>query len=126
MSLSCLVVDNAPVNRDFVVRSLLGAKLSSCDEATNLPEALARLRVAKNKKNPYKVLIVSAALDTLTIADILKAIKDMGGYDSLLVLTPDQDKALAQEAIRLGAQSYFAMPLNEARFISKIKPLLGA
>lgn len=125
MSLSCLVVDNEPVNRDFVVRSLLGAKLSSCDEATNLPEALARLRVAKNKKNSYKVLIVSVELDSLSVADILKALKDMGGYETLLVLSPDQDKTLAQEAIKLGAQSYFAMPLNEARFISKIKPLLG-
>jgi CheY-like chemotaxis protein len=126
MSLNCLIVDNAPVNRDFVVRSLQAARLSSCDEATNLPEALARLRVAKNKKNPYKVLIVSVALDSLAVEDILKAIKEMGGYNSLLALTPDQDKSLAQEVIKLGAHSYFAMPLNEARFISKIKPLLGA
>ncbi len=126
MSLNCLVVDNAPVNRDIVVRSLKAAQLSSCDEATNLPEALARLRVAKNKKSPYKVLIVSVELDALPVEDILKAIKEMGGYDSLLVLTPDQNKALAQQVIKLGAQSYFAMPLNEARFVSKIKPLLGA
>jgi CheY-like chemotaxis protein len=116
-----LVVDDDPLNR-MVVQSLLAKNGFRVSEAADGLEALERLR-----ERPECALIVldleMPRMGGIELLSRLKASVATAGIP-VVVLTGSEDAEAEARLIDLGADDYIEKPVNQARFLARVRAML--
>jgi len=116
-----LNVDDSATMRKIVTLALTGGGHNST-EAENGQQALDAL-----KKAPVDCVILDINMPVMGGIDFLKARKADAGLSKIpvIVLTTQDDQALKDEAMALGAAAFVVKPFQKEDILATIKKVLG-
>jgi len=110
-----LVVDDDPVVRELL-RSLLTQAGYSCLVAADTGEARARLA-----EGPFAVLVCDVQMPGESGLELARELlRDGSGETAVVMVTVDDDVALAEQAIAFGAHSWITKPVRTVELLSSV------
>lgn len=111
MNLRALVIDDSPIMRQFICRSLhlSGLAFSECIEASNGKEALERLR-----EHSVDVILCDVNMPHMDGEQLLESIEQNAQLRSipLLVVSSDATAHRVERMLSLGARGYLLKPFS--------------
>jgi DNA-binding NarL/FixJ family response regulator len=119
MSASVLVIDDHPLVRDGVKRSLTATGFNCVGEAGSLKEAIAMIAL----HNP-DVITVDLNLPDGNGLEIISWARKNSATIAIIVLTLEDDLDLVSAASQSGAQAFISKSESTERLISAIKSVL--
>ena len=123
MALRALVIDDSPVMRQFICRSLSlsGLAFTACVEASNGKEALELLRSAQ-----VDVILCDVNMPQMDGEQLLEHIQQDTLLRSIpiLVVSSDATAPRVQRMLGLGAQGYLLKPFSPELLRSEIRRVL--
>ena len=119
MSASVLIIDDHPLVREGIKRSLTGAGFNCVGEAGSLKEAIAMIAL----HNP-NVITVDLNLPDGHGLEIISWARKNSASLAIIVLSLDDDLDLVSAASRSGAQGFISKSESSERLISAIKSVL--
>lgn len=123
MDFRALVIDDSPVMRQFICRSLSlsGLSFSECAEASNGEEALAVLRERK-----VDVILCDVNMPRMDGEQLLGRIENDPQLRSIpiLVVSSDATAPRVQRMLSLGAQGYLLKPFSPELLRTEIVRIL--
>lgn len=120
MSTSVLVIDDHPLVRDGVKKSLVAAGFSCVGEAGSLKEAIAMIAL----HNP-DVITVDINLPDGNGLEIISWARRNSPTIAIVVLTLDDDLDLVSAASQSGAQAFISKSEGAEHLVSAIKSVLA-
>lgn len=123
MELRALVIDDSPVMRQVICRSLRlsGLAFSECVEASNGEQALELLH-----QQPVDVILCDINMPQMDGEQLLEKIEKDPKLSSIpvLIVTADATAPRVQRMLGLGAQGYLLKPFSPERLRSEIRRIL--
>ncbi len=123
MDLRALVIDDSPVMRQFICRSLSlsGLAFTECAEAGNGKDALALLRA-----RPVDLILCDVNMPQMDGEQLLEHIKQDPQLRSIpiLVVSSDATATRVERMLGLGAQGYLLKPFSPELLRSELKRVL--
>ena len=123
MDLRALVIDDSPIMRQFICRSLnlSGLAITECAEASNGKEALELLR-----KRKVDVILCDVNMPQMDGEELLEHIEQDPELRSIpvLVISSDATAPRVQRMLGLGAQGYLLKPFSPELLRSEVARVL--
>jgi DNA-binding NarL/FixJ family response regulator len=120
VSASVLVIDDHPLVRDGVKKSLNAAGFNCVGEAGSLKEAIAMIAL----HNP-EVITVDLNLPDGNGLEIIRWARNNSSTIAIIVLTLDDDLDLVSAASQSGAQAFISKSESAEHLVSAIKSVLA-
>ena len=124
MAIRVLVVDDSPVMRQFVCRSLrlAGVGVTECNEAGNGKEALDWLR-----QHSADVILCDVNMPQMDGEELIERIKQdpLLHLIPILVVSADATVPRQQRILALGVQGYLLKPFSAELLPSELKRVLS-
>ncbi|MBI5282223.1 MAG: response regulator [Candidatus Solibacter usitatus] len=127
MTKSVMIVDDSPVMRSFVKRTIAvaGLEISSCIEACNGREALERLRSAAQSGTRIDLILTDINMPVLDGEGLLQELRrdpDLGRIPVVVVSTDSTDQRV-HTLMRLGASDYVRKPFPPEKLFEVLSGL---
>jgi len=123
LDLRALVIDDSPIMRQFICRSLnlSGLAITECAEASNGKEALELLR-----KRKVDVILCDVNMPQMDGEELLEHIEQDPELRSIpvLVISSDATAPRVQRMLGLGAQGYLLKPFSPELLRSEVARVL--
>ena len=125
--LRVLVVDDNETNREILHQQILSWGMEN-GMAADGPEALAMLRAAAEKGEPYDLAILDLDMPEMDGMELATRIKAHSSIAStrLILLTSIGLRGEADQARRAGFAAYLTKPVGQSRFYDAIATAIGA
>lgn len=121
-----LVVDDNPTNR-LVLMRLLGSWQCRAEEASNGRMALAMLRSALDKNDPFQIAILDMQMPDMDGLELGRAIRQEPAFDDLILvmLTSLGRRGDAARVKELGFSAYLTKPVKQSQLFDCLITLVN-
>lgn len=113
-SLKVLVVDDHMMMRSLIAQALRGIGIDRIENAQTGDEAIKRINLSLNSKNPYHIIFLDWHMPGMNGIDVLRICRDDKRMDktAIVMLTAEQEQKSILSAIEIGATSYLIKPVS--------------
>ena len=124
-----LIVDDAPLVREYISLFLRENGFTYIDEADDGHSAIVKIKNKKSrygKQSPYDLVLCDVNMPTISGLDVLKLIRqsDNSSTTPFIMITGVMDKERLLEAVELGIDAYVTKPFEEQDLLAKINTAL--
>ncbi|MEW6501649.1 MAG: response regulator [Thermodesulfobacteriota bacterium] len=122
-----LVVDDTPANR-LVLRETLTAWQAVVGEAAGGPEALAELRAALARGEPYRMVLLDCrmpGMDGFTVAEEIRQDKELAKGTAVMMLTSDTTRECLERAKACGIHNFLGKPVRRETLFHAVRQALA-
>lgn len=122
-----LVVEDAPISRDFLKEILVQLNPAQIDEAENGAVALDYLKKTHAENQKIDLILCDINMPIMTGIEFLRAIKSDDRFDKIPVImtTAEGETSLVLEVITLGISNYIVKPVTQGTLVEKLKSLFN-
>lgn len=122
-----LIVEDAPISRDFLKEILIQLNPAQIDEAENGAIALDFLKKRHAENQKIDLILCDINMPIMTGIEFLRAIKSDNRFDQIPVImtTAEGETTLVLEVITLGVSNYIVKPVTQGVLVEKLNSLFN-
>jgi two-component system chemotaxis response regulator CheY len=127
LNMHVLVVDDVPVMRGLIIKTLKEMGFTRCSECENGADAWSAIQKL-HASNPIQFIISDVTMPLMTGIELLKKVRGDARFKGIpfLIVSAESEKALILDAIQSGVNQYLMKPFLPDQIKQKVHAVFDA